>query len=351
MNRERLEYFSHLTVCLIGVFGVGFVFLRYLFVPILPFLIAWCVALLLRPLAGFISSRTHIPKKAVSVILTTLAVTVGLGGAVTLTVYGVGSAWELLSGLAVDEEAVFDFLSKLTNPIGALFGESEAAAALEKELGAAVRGALSTLLSGVVNIITGVVSAVPRVLFFILITVIAAIYFALDLDNVNARVLSILPEFLAEKLRSFKNKFFTAGIKYIRSYLIIMLITAAEMLVGLLILGVGKAPLLAVIISLLDMLPVIGVGTVLVPWSVFEILFGNTGRGIGLAVLFLVNLIVRQIIEPKIVGKNLGIHPILSLVLLYLGYTLLGILGLLLVPMFAVVLNILINKYDSSEVG
>ena len=136
-----------------------------------------------------------------------------------------------------------------------------------------------------------------------------------------------------------------------RSYLIIMLITASEMLVGFLVIGVNNAPLLALCVSLLDMLPVIGVGTVLVPWSVFELLFGNFSRGIGLSVLFFVNLVVRQIIEPKILGKNLGIHPIISLVMLYLGYAVFGIFGLLLVPLFAVILNILIDKKNSSEVA
>lgn len=349
MNKERIEYFSHLTVCIIGALGVGFLFFRYLFVPLLPFAIAWCTALLLRPPAVFISEHTRIPKRVVGTSLAILAVTVGLGGIVTLAVYGVGSAWELLSGLAADS-SLFDFLSKLTNPLGALFGESETGAALEAEIGEAVRQAISALLGRAVDFLGRVVSAVPGVLFFILITVIAAIYFSLDIDRVNSRMLALLPKGVSERIVSLKKRFFSAGARYIRSYLIIMLITASEMLVGFLFIGVRKAPLLAFLLSIFDMLPIIGVGTVLVPWSVFELLFGSFSRGIGLGILFFVNLVVRQIIEPKILGKNLGIHPIISLIMLYLGYAVFGIFGLLLVPVFAVVVNILVDKKDATEV-
>lgn len=350
MNKGRLEFFSQLTLCLIGVLVGGFLFFRYLFLPLLPFLIAWCAALVLRPLAAFLSARLHIPRRVVSIVLTVLSVCVGLGGIIALTVYGIGSAWEFLSELAADEE-VFDILSKITNPIGALFGESEAAAALEERMGEAVREAMSSLVGRLVGLLTDVISSVPRVLFFILITVISAIYFAADVDGINARVLSLLPQKVGRWVVNMKQRFFSAGLKYLRSYLIIMLITALEILIGLLILRVNKPLLLALLISLLDMLPVIGVGTVLVPWSVFHLLFGSLSRGIGLAVLFAVNVILRQLIEPKILGKSLGIHPIISLVLLYLGYSVLGLFGLLLVPLFAVVLNILLDKKNSAQVG
>jgi predicted PurR-regulated permease PerM len=123
------------------------------------------------------------------------------------------------------------------------------------------------------------------------------------------------------------------------------------LLIGFLILGVKYAILLAVIFALLDMLPLIGIGILMIPWGFFEIIFGNTGLGIGILVLFAVAEITRNLIEPKIVGKNLGIHPILTLVLLYASYSLFGIFGLLLIPFLSVILNIALNKNNSAEVG
>ena len=128
------------------------------------------------------------------------------------------------------------------------------------------------------------------------------------------------------------------------SYLTLMLITFALMLAGFLLIEVKHAFLLAAVVALLDVLPVLGVGTVLVPWSVFCFATGDAGLGIGLAVLFVVNTVLRQVIEPKIVGKSLDMHPVLTLFLLYAGYLLFGIAGVLLVPVAALIIGTLINR-------
>ena len=131
----------------------------------------------------------------------------------------------------------------------------------------------------------------------------------------------------------------------------IFLLTFCVMLVGFLLLGISKAPLVALIVAFLDILPVIGVGTVLLPWSIFLFATGDLVTGVGLVILFLVNTVVRQIAEPKIVGKNLGIHPVLSLALIYVGYALFGFAGLLITPLIAVALGFLIEKNDTSKVN
>ena len=350
MSKERLEYLSRLVVTVLGAAAIVFLFVRFLLVPILPFLIAWAVALMLRPLAIFVSRKTHLPRSVVSVILAVLAVSIGIGGIVAIAVYAVGEAWQFFSGLSADE-GLFDFLSKISDPITALFGEGEAALELETKLGDAIRSALSSLVGKLVGILTSVATSIPKVLFFILITVISAIYFSLDLDNINARIRRLLPNKAVEAIVKFKNGVFSVGAKYLRSYFILMLITFCIILTGLLILRVRNALLIGAIVAFLDLLPLIGVGTVLVPWSVYQLLFGSVGMGVGLILLLAVNVIVRQILEPRIVGKSLGIHPVISLVLLYVSYSTLGIGGIFLVPVVSVVLNAILNKNYSSEIS
>lgn len=350
MNKEKIEYYAHLTLTLIGIALAAFVFFRYLFVPLLPFLIAWSTAFALRPLVRKISSKTGISRKAVGTTLAIITVTVGLAAIVSLAVLLLGEAWQLLSDLVTDER-IYEILKKIANPIGSLFGEGEAAAELEGYLGETVKNAVNALAGGIVDVLTSIVRGIPSVLFFILITVIASIYFSLDLDNINARVRSFLPERVGNALSRLKDSFLSVGIKYIRSYLLLMLITFAVMLVGFLILRVENALLIAAVVSLLDILPLIGVGTVIVPWSVFAFLFGSAGQGIGLLVLLAVHEIIRQLAEPKIIGKSLGFHPIISLLLLYVGYATLGFAGLLLVPLVSVLINVLVNKNNTSEVG
>ena len=92
-------------------------------------------------------------------------------------------------------------------------------------------------------------------------------------------------------------------------------------------------------------------GTVLVPWAVIEISVGGRLLGIGLLVLFVVNTLIRQLIEPRIVGKNLDIHPILTLIMLYVGYSLFGVIGLILLPVIAVSISAALRKDDATEVG
>lgn len=350
MNKDKIEFYSHLTVTVVGALVLLYIFARYLLFVTLPFLISWGVAFSIRPLAMKISSATHIPHKITSASLTVLIVLGGIAVIVSAAAYALGEAWNFLSGVA-ESDVLYDILDKVMNPISGILGDREGAAELEAHIGEAVSSMLTSLLSGIVGGLTAFVTSVPKALVFVLVTVISSIYFSLDLDNINAFVKNKLPKKASAWLVNFKNRFLKTLIKYLRSYIVIMLMTFIIMLFGFLVLGVKYAVLFAFIVALLDALPLIGVGTVLVPWSVYQLVFGNTGLGIGLIVLFVSHAVLRQFIEPKIVGKNLGIHPVISLVLLYVGYYFFGFLGLFLIPLLTVIVNILINKNDSSEVA
>ncbi|MBO7304119.1 MAG: sporulation integral membrane protein YtvI [Clostridia bacterium] len=349
MKKERIEYYAHLTVTVVGASLAAYVVFKYLLVLVLPFLIAWGVAFSLRPLARAISEATKIPNKIVAVALTLLIVVGGISLVGFALAYSLGQAWDFLSGL-IESDALYGVLAKILNPIGGIFGDREGAAEIEAKLGEAVKSGVTSILSGIVHTLTEFAAAVPRFLIFLLITVIASVYFSLDLEKINSFVIKLLPKSAANGLIKFKNHFLRGILGYLRSYLILMVLTFVVMLFGFVSLRVKYAVLFAFIVALLDALPLIGVGTVLVPWSVYQLAFGDTGMGIGLIVLFVSNTVFRQFIEPRIVGRNLGIHPIASLLVLYVGYCLFGIFGLLTVPLVTVLINLLFNKNDSSKV-
>ena len=350
MNKDKFKLYSYLTVTAVGALIFLYVFFKYVFVLALPFLIGWAVAFMVRPMAKKISSATNIPYRFISATLTVLIVVGGIAVIVSAIIYAISESWGFLSGLA-EGDKLYEILEKITNPISGLLGDREGAAELEAHISEAVSSMISSLLSGIVGWITAFVTSVPRVLIFILVTVIASIYFSLDLENINSFFKRKLPSKASAWLVNFKNRFLSSLLKYLRAYIIIMLVTFIIMLFGFLVLGVKYAVLLAFVVALLDALPLIGVGTVLVPWSVYHLLFGEIRLCVGLVILFVVHEIIRQFIEPKIIGKNLGIHPILSLCLLYAGYFVFGLFGLLLIPVLSVIVNILVNKKDSSEVG
>lgn len=350
MNKEKLSTYAHLTITVTGVAVVTFILIRYLFFPLLPFLIAWGVAFLIRPLAVFMSKKLKLPKKLTGATLAAITILFGLSAVVGLGIWGVSAAWRFLSDFASDER-LFELLDRIADPIGSIFGDGEGAARLEEYLGDTLKGAINSLLSALVNILTAALTRVPGVMLFILVTLIAAIYFAIDLERINSFVRRILPKRVGNALVRLKNSFLHVGVQYIRSYLILMSITFVVMLVGLLIMRVKNALIVALVISFLDLLPIIGVGTVLVPWSIFQFALGSPTRAVGIIILLIVHEIVRQFAEPKIIGKNLGINPILSLILLYVGYSLFGFLGLFVTPLVCILVRLLINKNDSSEIG
>jgi sporulation integral membrane protein YtvI len=180
--------------------------------------------------------------------------------------------------------------------------------------------------------------------------VIATVYFSLDLERVNAAASRLLPRAVYNWLVTFKRGFFSIGLRYIRAYLTLMLVTFSVILVGLLFLGRRYALLLSFIIAFLDLLPVIGVSTVLVPWSLYEIVFADRAVGIGLIILLVVHELIRQFCEPKIIGENLGVHPIVTLAVIYIGYSLFGFGGILIVPIAIVLIKIGLGKKYTAEV-
>ena len=338
MNKEKIEYYAHLTITVLGAVFASYVFIRYLFFAVLPFLIAWGVAFAIRPVAKKISDGTKISYKIVSLTLTLLAVAGSLAVLISAISYAVGEAWSFLSSLGENEQT-YKIIQRILNPIQGLLDGKDGAEEIRMHISEAVKNMISSLLSGLINGLRSLVVSVPKIFLFVLVTVISSIYFSFDLEKVNSVVLSRLPKNISKKLVDFKNNFLTTVMQYMKAYLIMMLITFMTMLVGFIIIGVRYSVLLAFIVALLDALPLIGVGTVLVPWSVYELLFGNFSRGIGILILFVLHTVARQFIEPKVVGKNLGIHPILSVVLLYAGYYFFGFLGLLFIPLSAVLVK------------
>jgi predicted PurR-regulated permease PerM len=130
---------------------------------------------------------------------------------------------------------------------------------------------------------------------------------------------------------------------YIRSYAIILTITFGEIFLGLSIIGINNAAGIAVAIAIFDILPVVGSGLVLLPWTIITLISGNLVQGIGLGVLYVVVIVVRQIMEPKIVGDRVGLHPLVTLLSMVLGTYLFGGIGLLGLPITVALLHAL-NK-------
>lgn len=341
MQQELLKKGAYLSLCLFGGVLLLYLGLHYLSGILFPFLIGWGLAFLTRPLAYAIHRGTRIPVRILRLSLVLLGVGGIFGGLWALFSRFIQELEELLARLNQNGlptiEALTDRLPNwLADAIRALpfFGGGEDGSLLSRVM-QMVTDALSARLP---SLLGAVVGAMPQLLLSLIVALIAAVYFCLDLEAINAYLLSLLPTKWAKSLISFKQSLFRTALSYLRSYMILMGFTFALLLVGFLLIGVNYALLLAAIISVVDLFPVLGVGTVLIPWAVGCLLFGDTRSAIGLGILYLVCFVLRQYLEPRLVGSSLGIHPLAALFFMYAGFQLGGVFGMLLSPLICILL-------------
>ena len=312
----------------------------YLLPVVLPFLLAWGAALLLRPLNFYLHRKTHLPLRLVSLFSVLLLLLFLLFAVFGLLFRLLAEARGVLTSLIEDPAILDRLVERIAHLLPGRAAGGTALARFSDYVEALLLRSVETLAGKIPLAVGNALLTLPEVVLFLLVTVIAAFYFSMDLNNVHDTVRHLLPERLAARLSDARRSAFRMGGAYLRAYLTLTGIIFLLMLVGLSFLGVRYPLLLAALLAALDILPVIGVGTVLIPWGIVSLLLGDVSLGIGLLVLFGITELVRQVVEPRLVGHMLGVHPLLSLFSLYLGARLFGILGLLLGPLFAILLKI-----------
>lgn len=347
MRGNKIRKLAYITVAALGGVLALYLFIKYAFFALLPFFIAWLIAFAVRPIAEFLGKYIKIPVRVMRVILA-LFITLGI-----LTLLGLGiwqlsrELWRLFSNIN-EGGGIEGIISEITSSdgvFGSIFGK------FGDTVGQAVYQLVISLLQSLGKLISSWVGLLPRTFLFIIITVISSVYFAKDIDMINGFVLGLIPKKMREGISHFKSGVFWVAARYLRSYLLLMLITFVTMLAGMLILRMPYAFLIAMLLAVVDLLPILGVGTVLVPWCIYEFVLGTSSLAIGLIILYVVHTVIRQFAEPKILGKNLGIHPLVTLIFLYVGYTLFGFIGILIGPVCTVLFESAIKKKNSSDIG
>ena len=321
---------------------------RLLAVYLLPFLLAWLLSLCITPFAERIAKRLHCSPKICSILLLTAV----LSAAVFLIGASVNRLLAELQGFLsrlLEEESFVgamasgktDYFQTVLSKFGFFdrFSATQNGAAFRERFNRMVGEALSEALAAVSaelpRAAARMISAMPSVLLFIAVTVIAGFYFCMDRRRIEESFLSFLPSAVRKKLPSWRERVKRVSFRYLRAYLLLLFLTFLELFIGFCILRVEYAFLLAVLIAVVDLLPVLGVGTVLIPWAVIELINRHTVLGAGLLILYGAVSVFHQILEPKLVGKSLGLHPLLTLAAGYVGFKLFGIVGMAAAPFAA----------------
>ena len=347
--KEKLEKVSIYSTGLLSIGLIVLVLMKYIFPILSPFLIAGLAATVSDRPAQILAERMKIPKRIVRLICSIFIVVV-LGIFVGLLLWKItSSAWNFISHIHEGDSTynlIMTLLSAENSLLGGLVPEE-----LSEKISEAVGSMLTGALGAIASAMTSFVSAIPHAFFFLIVTLISLIYFALDYDRIEGLISSLVPHTSYKRLVDLKERVIDALGKYLRSYSLIMLITYSIMLIGLFLMRVESAAGVALLIASLDILPIIGVGMILVPWSAISFATGDKFLGVGLILLFLTNAVIRQLMEPKIVGKNLNLHPIATLMLLYVGYGLFGLWGMLILPLIAVCFSGTLGNDSTTKVG
>lgn len=317
-----------------------------------PFVLGWLIALMIEPMVRWLELRLRFPRWAgVTLILLLL-----LSLLLTLLIF-------IIAELVLELTHLADFLPAFLNKVGTLFVDSftkentgisrlidtvqtylEKNPEHQQRISQSIQDNIGVIANKGTEFITEIVSAIGRFLgdlpYFITVLVfitLAAFFISLDWPRLSRNLLAWIPDNLQQTIGLVTTDLKKALFGFFKAQLTLISITGIIMFTGLVILKVPYAFTMAFIIGLVDLLPYLGVGAVLVPWVIYLFLVGNIHLATGLCIIYAVIVIIRQFLEPKLVASNVGIDPLLTLIALFVGLKLIGIFGLIVGPVTVVV--------------
>lgn len=330
--------------------AIVFVIVKYGLPLLAPFVLAFIVAALLRRPTRFLERNTPLNIRLCGLITAVLFFAV----IVLLGYLGGGGIISGIQKLLVNMPV---FYNKTVEPMLIdIFGNLETLQIwqdmnltdLIRDLETQIMDALAGLAAGIsskaVALVSGFATSLPGLFVRIVLFIIATVFISIDYD----KLLGFCVDQMSDKVRNlfFEIKAYIVGtlLVVIRSYILIMTVTFVELSIGLTIIGIDNSLLIALCIAIFDILPVLGTGGVMIPWAVINIVLGNFKLAASLAIVYVIITIIRNIIEPKIVGGQLGLHPIVTLSSMFAGVQLLGGIGLFGFPITLSLLVHLNNK-------
>lgn len=310
----------------------------------LPFLFGYGLSKLAEPMIRTLTERLRLPRWLASLLV------VGL-----LSAAIVGLLWLfgklLLSQLQALAARLPSLFSSLAQPLSDLHAKLlRLAARLPQALAPVATQWLERLFEGS-SVIVGTVSdwaisfagnllaMVPDIVLFLLTTLLSAYLFSSGRKELLETARRILPEAWVQRFAAIKARLRSALGGYCKAQLYLILVTFSILCAGLLLLRQRSAILIALLTALIDALPVFGSGTVLIPWGILSFLRGDSTLAVGLFLLYAASSVTRAFLEPRFLGRQIGLHPLLTLLSLYAGFRFFGVLGMILVPVGVILLK------------
>ena len=345
------------TVICVGLF---YVFIKYCLGVLAPFIIAFILAYALQRPIKWAKKKLHLKSHGIISFLLVLLVVCVVFGVLSIAVLVLfNELKDFASYLTTQFSSIDDLIVTLENyAMGVIVRLPES---LRGTVGDYVTNAFDSLgkgqaeldlsmLSAPLSGAWSVVKSLPSTILSVVVAVVSCFFMASDYDKVKDLVLGFFSESKRKSIVKTKRTTTKAITKLLKAYVTIMAITFAEMFLGLFLLkliGVYDGSYIAIIsfvTCIIDIIPVLGTGTVLIPWAVYNLIFGNFGMGIGLLVIYAVITVIRQVVEPKLVANQAGLPAIVTIMAMFIGVRIFGAFGIILLPFTVIILKLLYDE-------
>lgn len=342
-KKTGLKLLGFLAVCLAVILSIG------LGIYFWPFLIGILIAVAVERLVNFFIEKFKWPRKLVGTILVIL-VYILIGVILALIVSALvseaidisGNIPSIYENLKIEYNSVYNSITDFMDKTPSTISNSI------YNLGLEILGKLAGFATTLVNSIIDFIMFVPNVIIYVIITFLATLFLVTDRRTITRYLTDLFPNEFVKKVSNVVAKSFKSLGSYLKAMCIMICITFVELLIAFTILKQPYPLTIAIIVAIVDALPILGTGTVLIPWAVYSAITGNIGMGIGLLVVYLVITVVRQLLEPRIVSQNIGVHPFITLLAMYIGFKMFGLFGLIVGPVVMVIFkNVFETMFES----
>lgn len=338
----------------IGIFFIIGIALFYISTLAYPFIIAIILAFLMNPLVNFLEQKVRFPR-SISVLLSLLLCFSIIAGLILLLITEIISGTTYLASVMPNHIATFvtyfeNFITYTIIPFYSntvtLFNKLDLTQQQTimrniRMIGQNLTDSTSYFIQSFLKSIPTIIGWIPSTMTVLLISLMATFFISKDWYRLERMTRKLLPpKFLSDGKRVMYD-LKQALLGFITAQFTLLTLTSIVILIGLLIMRVNYAITIALICGLIDFLPYVGTGAIFIPWIIYELIVRDTEFAIGLAVLYLIVIVQRQLIEPKVLSSSIGLDPLATLMSLFIGYKFIGFLGLILGPVILVIFNTL----------
>lgn len=325
----------------------------YYVVPLVyPFLFGWVIAFILNPLVNLLHVKVKLPRFLATLfsLLLFCAITLAILTALTINIIvEIGALADTIQhsiNTWRDELIVYinsDYIQNIVTQINVFYQENpQLHETINTNLSNSAKtlaGLSSSIVTVVFTLVVNLIKSLPSYATFAIIGLLAAFFISKDWYKLITRIAVYFPDHIRASTRTIWNDLQRALFGYVRAQLILISATACFVLIGLIILNVKYAITISLLIGLCDLMPYLGTGAFMVPWIIFLFIQGDIGLGIGVSVVYGIVLVARQILEPKVLASSVGLNALATLISMFIGLKLFGVLGLIVGPVSLIILT------------